>query len=522
MMDALPQEIKVKIASFLPKTLASDIPSKNGENGEEAALIRPGIASLSHSWKAAIETVTFTSIDIESKELRQFSLVFKEIQRRKTLRELTYRIELRAYGDEECADFETDEDRITNNQTASRAISDLLRELAAWPSDLNIDELSIEIYSPMDMPYREEDKLDQDRNAVYVGTRKDLFTRRYRYSYIHLEDLDKLQVQIPFVHYLNLSSTHRVFDPASIIALTAKFPSLPRISWNYTEPGPFVLLRKQLRNNFVSSLETFKFAPETKRLSLGISPPFYYHHQRLPNLIGSLPNDPLCAALHNVISRSSLEKLSYNGPIDPSFFWPTKSEDSHLTWPRITDMTIEFDLASPSGKWYFKGAANDPYNKPASDEPLPASDQGYNPPGYGNPVDEPHAVALEASTTIEPEEGAEDEEYFFRKVPNEEVMVPLLEAFARRLATMPSVQSAQLTTNMPVDEGEWFVQYDAPGYSNDYESYTDEPNMDLSTARVFFHVKDWKPEKHLLDQFRKIGKELHGKYAIVSLLPFLY
>ncbi|KAI1448973.1 hypothetical protein F5Y02DRAFT_372618 [Annulohypoxylon stygium] len=520
-MDKLPQEIKVKIASHLPKTLDGSGLSGDGKK----TLVRPGIASLSHAWQAAVEIVTFKSIRIKSTELSHFRTQFSGIQRRKALRKLTYSVELRPYDDEECGDYETDEDRVTNDLIASQAISGLLCELATWPSDLNIDQLSIEIYAPMDMPYRGQDRFYEDRNAAIVGTRKDLFTRRYQYSYIHLVDIDELQVQIPYVHYLNMSSSsYRDLDPASLVALTAKFPSLPSISWKYKEPGPFVPLRKKLRSGFVKSLKNSKLTSETKKLRVKIESPSYPHNKRLPNLIGSLPSDPLSVAFHNVISESSLEKLFYNGPIDPSFFWPTKPGEPHLNWPRITDMIIKFDHASPSGRWYFKGATGDPFNEPDSDEPLPASDRGCFPPGYGFPADTLYALELESRMTVETDDdGLVDERRFFRKIPNEEVMVPLLEAFARRLATMPSVESAQLVTTIPTgDEEEWFVQYDAPGFSNDYESYTDEPDMDLSKARVFFHVKDWVPGKHLLDQYRRIGRELHGKEAIVSLLPFLY
>lgn len=174
-----------------------------------------------------------------------------------------------------------------------------------------------------------------------------------------------------------------------------------------------------------------------------------------------------------------------------------------------------------------RGRPDDEFNVPASDEPLPPETVGHKPPGYG--CAEKTQAALVHERSMQPVgregDGTFDSRDDFRRVPNDEVMVPMLEAFARVAAQIRALTSVYLATrvkNITGDNGEWFVSYLAPGKASGFEEYIMDEDAVLSKPRVFFHVLDWRPNKELVDLFRIVGRERHQQDAIITFLPWLY
>ena len=89
-------------------------------------------------------------------------------------------------------------------------------------------------------------------------------------------------------------------------------------------------------------------------------------------------------------------------------------------------------MCRPSGRWYFRAPPRDAHNVPASDEPLPDYTVGHMPPGCGSEQETAEALAFLSS--LHRQKIAEDGTGEFRIVPEEEMIVPLLEAFARAAA----------------------------------------------------------------------------------------
>ncbi|RYP82460.1 hypothetical protein DL770_005573 [Monosporascus sp. CRB-9-2] len=103
-------------------------------------------------------------------------------------------------------------------------------------------------------------------------------------------------------------------------------------------------------------------------------------------------------------------------------------------------------VASPSGRWYFGDSPNNGFNESTSDHPLPPSPRGHFPPGYGNAEETEAALAFARSMQPETDEDElGDSRQDFRRILNNEVMVPMLDAFARRLAHIRSLKSACMT-----------------------------------------------------------------------------
>ncbi|OTB17080.1 hypothetical protein K445DRAFT_316575 [Daldinia sp. EC12] len=504
-MNKLPQEIINTIASLIPQRVSDK-------------LIRPGLASLSKSWQAAIEAYVFRDLRIKNTDLSEFFAVFSGTHRRRLLRTLGFDIVLPTYSNDACGQFETNKERKANEKIVDKALSRLLDELATWPAYLNV-EFAVNIYSPTDVPYRGPIQFSFE---LFMEGCIDILGDRYRYSYIRLTDTD--EPQVPCIRSFTDEESCRALDPVSSVSLVARFPTLSKLRWYFPYPWPFVPLQKKIRHELAASLEKFKIPQDTEELEFITESHNFPHRLLLPDLRDSNQKDPLGIALSGLISRSKLQKFTYRGLIDPSFFWPTASDELPPAWESITEMTIHFDYASPSGQWYFKGSPGDPSVIPVIPETdeLLQDDIPKLPPGHGTLTETHAAVDFMQLVDLETENPAvEDLVQPFRKVPDDDVIVPLLEAFARRLAHMPLLRTARLHTRSEQLSNDWFVSYDMPDESQGLEKYMDKPDMDLSRARVFFHFPGWVPGEHLVELYENIGEKENGEKAVVNFLPLL-
>ncbi|KAK7756342.1 hypothetical protein SLS62_001568 [Diatrype stigma] len=511
-MERLPQELVAKIAGYLP-------------DRHEGKRIRPALATLSRSWQGAIEHFTFETLHITSDDLGDFFLAFaRHRTRRRFLQDLKIDVILPRYSDEDCAKYETADDRAANNDVFSRHTLGLLKELSQWPAGGKLN-LVIGMYSPMDSIHRDPEKLDRDRYEVALGRRQDIFSERYCYSYIRFADTCPV---VPRVTSLYAHSGTRFLDPGSLVALTAAFPNLERINWPYEDPGYFLALRRQQMQEFASAIASFQPSSACKTLYININSPWYPHKERLPNLNSG--DKSFCDALSAMLGRSNIQRLDYEGPIDPTLFWPQESSETEDTssWESLREMQVHFGLGSLAGQWFFKGLRGDRFYDQSSDVPLSQDAAGLLPPGYYDSDEKnEEAIALAKSMEMPNDgEGFVVDGCEFRCVPRDEAIAPLLTAVARRLAHTPSLQTVHLETALPRDKGAWFCSFQAPGEMSDWDEYVDCEgsgcNDPLSRARVFLHAGDWRPDEEVVADLRAVGRALYGEDAIVTFLPFLY
>jgi hypothetical protein len=512
----LPQEIVANIATFLPDPQQPD----GIDHCQKPKFLRSRLATVSRQWQRAIEPLNFQSLHITSEDLEAFISAFSSTSssRRSLLKELHFDIVLPDYNDDACAKYETAEDRDRNSAAASSCMSALLEELSKWPSHGHLN-LVIDIYAPTDSSHRTAAERSEDLHAVDMGRRRDLFGDRYRYSYIRLSDTNYPLVSC--VASLSPPQGDRFLEPSSLVALASAFPRVETLSWSYRDPGFFVDPRRRHMQQFAEAMDTYQVPSTATTFYLTIESPEYPHPRRVPNLAGPASGGSMCDALRRLIGRSSLHKFWYQGPIDPSLFWPDKSETTDAEWRSLRDVWIYFDMASLSGEWLFKGLPDDEFYHMRSDMPLPWSTGGIAPPGYGS--EEDTAAALVKSM-----EAPSDSEGFaidgldFRRIPRDEAMLPLLEAIARRLSRTPSLRTLYLETTLPQSRGLWFFSYAAPGEFSGYEEYMEEFDADLLRARVFIHTEDWRPDQKVVSMLRDIGKMCYGQESIVTFLPFLF
>jgi hypothetical protein len=106
----------------------------------------------------------------------------------------------------------------------------------------------------------------------------------------------------------------------------------------------------------------------------------------------------------------------------------------------------------------------------------------------------------------------------FRLVPDEPVLIPLIEAFARACSQIPHLEVATLETwiREPIDFKDetntyaavWGIYYAAPGSQSGWPPTPNEegyPNEDLKRPRLTFNTRNWRPDMELLHLLRMIG-----------------
>ncbi len=508
-MDRLPPEILSLIVSHLPIWIRNPAQSR-------AELVRPGIASVSRKWQFAVERLVFRDVQFKNTELGLFASIFSDPRRRALIETLRFEIVLPTYSDAECGLYESDQDRLANNSAASEAVAGIFRLLSSWGSDPAIAiRLLLVVHSPMDPSYRGAEKLARNKRDLWWGSRPDLFAKRYENSYIQLSDLDKLPV-VACLKWVSPHAGNRKFHPGSYLALITKAPARERMTWTYYEPDIFLALRRQMRDELVQNLKAIRLSPSTRELTVDFNTLDWAHGERSPNLVFPQQHDPLCAALHQLFGNK-LEKLAYAGQVDPSFFWPYPEDGPREPfWSSLSELTVTFDMRSPSGRWYFRAPPGDPHNVPASDEPLPDDTVGYMPPGYGSERETADALAYLSS--LRQQKIAADGTGEFRIVPEEEMIVPLLEAFARAAAQMPALESACLTTRLRAPYFSWSVAYVAPKtVAADYAEYLDSNDRAGGVRpRVFLDVHEWEIPEPALGLLRRIANARHGQDAILT------
>ena len=556
-MKGLPLEVIANITSYLPE-----------RHGKDVLLVRPSIATISRVWQSAVERDIFFQLTIDNTELDTFASVFstRQARRRSLLKHLSYTIILPAYTDQECGVYETDEDRTANNKIVAKALEALFNVLKSWEYDPNVGfSLMLSMHSPMDVLYRDRDKLEKDRDNQALGRRQDVFEKRYEYSFVRLADAD-LNLLPPVSCITELSFTHgaghRQLHPASQAALTlTKTRSLQKITCGYREPGPYVSLSQQIRQEFVRDLRKLQIGSSVRSFDLEIDAHFYLHHQSLPNLVFPHEHDCLSSELHRLVnSAQNLETVTYKGQVDASFFWPfapgqePAAADTRL-WPSVKHISVHFNQRAPNGQWYVQARPPSPHPGGSSDEPhsdnsdsdsesaisaidtnagtdpLPpdAAAYRYPAPGYGTTTEETQASLAYAQSLAripDPADGTFDSEREdFRTWPNEETLRPLLAAFVLGLEHMPAVLTAELTTE-PASGGEWFVCYYAPGrksgYADDDVEEAEGAAVSVSSPRVFFHMGDWRPSWDVVKLFKEFGKRKHGEECLVCFVPWMY
>ncbi|KAH8816654.1 hypothetical protein F5884DRAFT_725922 [Xylogone sp. PMI_703] len=526
-MEKIPQEIYDQIAAYLED--AKEYPGQFMPRAERS-FDRPALAIVSQKWQYTIEKVIFQELNLSNMELDEFEAIMTGA-RRQYLRVLRYRIVLPTYPTASRMLFERHEDRAINDEAFSTAMHNLFQIFKSW-EDQSSDwpgysiQLNIyTLYSPTDyrFPGRSYVPTEEEEKCQYGE-----FGMRYRYSYIRLLNATELPSVsgIQAFGYYQRSMYCCKLAPQSLIEIVAKLPNMSKIWLDLADTEfRYRALRRQYRDGLANAIDSLLFPASTEYLNLNLLhiAPLNQSWQLADLLQPDDNHDPLSSAIWRATSHQNrLTTLCINGVVDASLLGLRALEQPF--WQNLKSLAIRFNMTTPSGDWYFcsprSEIGNDSLHLPTRKAEL----EREMPPGYNRSEQEGNLAISRFAHVHELELSGHDDTRAFRLSPNESVLVPLIEAFARACSQIPSLEKATLvadhrrivrinseTYNFGLEWGIYVLAH-TPIYS--LRKWAG-PYEDLAVARLTFNTGNWRPDEGLLKILRGIGgyrESLHEKY----------
>lgn len=438
--------------------------------------------------------------------------------------------------------FEQESDREANDEAFSTAFHHLFRILSTWhlsKASKAVLRLNLrDIICPT----------DPDLEIWEPGTAK-----RHWYSYLCLqraEDLPLVPIISGFDMRMHQGSSRRHIFPRTGIELLAR---MPMVSWAMLDlpdlEDRYPCLRRRNRDDLASVLRS-QSLPSSLDEDLGLHVASYAGANQTwcpANLLTHDDQpDPVSSAIWEASSKlNGLRTLKIEGTFDHSLLWPgllTTSRASCISrtipvpfWQNLTIMVIVFDPRTPSGEWYFRAPDGiDIHDYPFLDprQPEVELDTEINidvfetemPPGYNLPGSQDSVALSDFDWNSDYLHGGWAPVWVFRFVPEERLLFPLIEAWARAVSQMPEVRRAILKTRMQlpvIETGEarrydWSLRYVSPcqcsrcraGFVREGQR---ETRCSGRTVRgLSFSTLTWRPDGTVLELLRGIGSRYHA------------
>ncbi|KAI1380195.1 hypothetical protein F4677DRAFT_253505 [Hypoxylon crocopeplum] len=512
-MNRLPQDIYDEIGAFL----------------EDPTFDRPALATISRQWQTAIERQTFRQIRLESTDLKRFQDIVHP-GRRRYVNDIYYFIVLPAYSDEARARFKCEDNRLANDEAFTAAIHDLFHILKSW--DIHKDgyiQLNIrDVYSVTDHDFLRlsSRSLAPGQNLARVHKDKssnritDLGWWRFRYSYLRLLQPSELPIVSVVRSLITRAMLRNICDRVPI-DMGAKLPNLLTGDWKLIDwENPYLALRRAHRHDLTQAIsDVLPQSSGLQRLRLWMTSqscwaPAWYPERISPE---NATLDPLSDAIRTTTAHIyTLKDLTVCGAVDGSLLWPSPTRAlSEPYWQNLERLVVHFLARRPSGGSYFrdpKQAARSPRMTPLLEAEMP--------PGYGYSEDDD----TEAATWFSAGGRRATDSRVLNVVPDDDSIVPLIEAFGRACLQMPMLKSAELSAPIPAPiqldnedrrvqgRSKWGIWYFSPGTSCRMSRELMHPAFfeDAHQRRLLWDVQDWQPSMDLSSLLGDIGREKYG------------
>ncbi|KAK5149239.1 hypothetical protein BJ546DRAFT_970524 [Cryomyces antarcticus] len=372
-------------------------------------------------------------------------------------------------------------------------------ERAAPPPQLILSEPFVDASNSPG--YSPETKVESSKQQQQLNYGNAVFNHRYDHSVIRFTshaELPKLRRVARFQANVDIRPA---VDMSAVARIAAAFSNLRNTRWNLDDnEGRHVDRRRRYRKDLANALASHDF-PQLKDawISMLYEAPLNQHATPRDLLDSSV--DTLSASFRTFSQSQSLVSLTICGVVGPDIFWPAQvNAGSPPTWPSLEIFAVTFNIAAPSGDWYFQRDAENSGNAVPADEDAraesdgeedDASSSGYSDNSFfesrsdaADSYDSEREARLRSDRPINP----------FRTIPNPRTMQPFLEAMAKAAAHMPRLRRISLLNSDVLAAGalaDWEVAYFAPGE----DSYIpgDVEECDAQRRRVYWTVGTWRP-----------------------------
>ncbi|ATY58468.1 hypothetical protein A9K55_002997 [Cordyceps militaris] len=264
-------------------------------------------------------------------------------------------------------------------------------------------------------------------------------------------------------------------------SLVRRFPGLQSVVWHYAE-SELQEVRDRSRDGFADALaEQLSQRRQIANVGLTLRIGGLGTGISAASSVGRDSYEGLYAKLR--AATAHVTELSYAGVVGPSLFLDPAAAGGD-GWHALRHLAVRMALLTPAGQFYFDG-------------------HPYSPLALDTPPDWRPAYA-----TLQPEQhdgiAPDGRPFLFCERPAEDVMGPLLRAWAGLLARLPALQTASLVARRGADEAPpWAVWYGTPGRTS---PWVDGSGMDGDRPRVWFVTGRWRPGEDLVREFRMAGR----------------
>lgn len=417
---------------------------------------RASVAVLSREWQRAVEPMTFAKLSIKSSDIEKLqSIVMDRPDRKAHLRSLTAVL---AIGFEHWTDL------------GAKDLLNPLFSVMGGESDTAAIDLLLR-FEAGDQALRHIARQGFTCNRVHS---KPL-------TKVHcVKSLDFTPCDGPTEKERRDVLQLHLMEQAN---LAKYFPNLQAVTWYYTESEKQDV-RETMRGVFGSYIaQELPDRPGIKRVSLSLALSSLWQRIQSPNQIGEASYENLWLKLQSATRH--VTELNYSAVAGPLLFQPRDDNENRglRLWPCLRNLTVCMALLSPTGQWYFDG---DAFGFLELDTPLTWQ------PDYATLRPEQHEGKIDGRP------------FWYRERPEEEHIVPLLEAFASLLEQLPVLETAQIVARRGANEAPpWAVCYCVPGQTSRWIDYSE---MDISQPRVWFVTGAWRPSDTLVQRFADAGR----------------
>ncbi|KAL1305538.1 hypothetical protein AAFC00_007148 [Neodothiora populina] len=360
----LPYSIVAIIASHLEEPLAS-------------------YASISQSWKYAVESLTFRELRLYDAERLQKLRNTVTYDRRSAVRSIDLTVQLPEYEGDKFGEVESETDKQTNNKVFTETLKDLWQTLGSWEDGgeeadgkgtsrrgglaLQVQAISKSDFIHMPMAKKKERQMSADFGEV-----EDIFESRYGASYLRLtEDLPHLSsiVELAVLGQKRV----RLISGTAVVAIMQSLPRLRKLDAELSDRESKDLdLRNRERQDFAKSLLTLqsKTLVNMRLHYPGVVPE--NQHFSPPVIPKTDGVDSFSASMHAFSQQ--LESLSITAVLSTDFYCPPTTDQEALSlWPNLQTLDLHIWSCTPSGEWIIE---RDP-TEPASEENVDPDAEAY-------------------------------------------------------------------------------------------------------------------------------------------------
>ncbi|KAI3331382.1 hypothetical protein F4824DRAFT_475601 [Ustulina deusta] len=333
-MDSLSPEVMALVAARLCTVPRTPFPIPGAERISCAPY-----AVLSRRWQSAVEPWTFSSIKLRDTELATFAAIFAVSRRRALLRHLEYNVSLATHGDSR-------HDFAQNQAALKNSVLKLLNVLKDWDNDVGA-KLTLRVAVQWDI----------DTSQGPIDLDFDILNSSSARRYLMLDAVALPAVQCVASLYI-AASPGRALHPTAMCQLAGTLPHLEKLELEVLDP---VNKRRQMRKDHRLALATGLTAlnlPKLTHLSIHRKTTTDVYNHSFD--YGDLEDDGF-DALNDALRRRShtapLTDLVLSGAlVSPDLFRSRRTTNlDSSTWPTLRNFSVQADIITPSGKWYYTG-----------------------------------------------------------------------------------------------------------------------------------------------------------------------